>query len=191
MKLASRALLLFSFTLPFTLAHAAQPAASEPAAQRSVASSMNEDLGFIEQEVLGVAKVMPADRYNFSPAELGIQAADFGGVRSFAAEAKHIAMLNYIFFSGIGGPKPDVDPASIDKLTTKEDIVAALGKSFEYAHRCVATLTPENMAQPAPGPGNPTRISLAAFAMMHSADHYGQMVEYLRMNGYTPQGGKK
>jgi uncharacterized damage-inducible protein DinB len=31
-----------------------------------------------------------------------------------------------------------------------------------------------------------TRLHLATFAVAHAYDHYGQMVEYLRMNGIIP-----
>ena len=30
------------------------------------------------------------------------------------------------------------------------------------------------------------RLYLATFAVTHANDHYGQMVEYLRMNGIVP-----
>jgi len=38
--------------------------------------------------------------------------------------------------------------------------------------------------------GMQARVSLAAFAVAHGYDHYGQMVEYLRMNGIVPPGSK-
>jgi hypothetical protein len=31
-----------------------------------------------------------------------------------------------------------------------------------------------------------TRLALAMFSLEHASDHYGQMVEYLRMNGIVP-----
>jgi hypothetical protein len=31
-----------------------------------------------------------------------------------------------------------------------------------------------------------TRLFLATFAAAHCFDHYGQMIEYLRMNGIVP-----
>ena len=34
--------------------------------------------------------------------------------------------------------------------------------------------------------GKATRLHLATFAVEHAFDHYGQMVEYLRMNGIVP-----
>ena len=102
---------------------------------------------------------------------------------------KHIAIMNYVLFGPVSGIKPAIDPTSIAALATKDQIVAALHDSFVYAHAAMATVTLANETQPAPGPGKPTKISLAVFALAHSADHYGHLVEYLRMNGFTPGGG--
>jgi uncharacterized damage-inducible protein DinB len=33
-----------------------------------------------------------------------------------------------------------------------------------------------------------TRMGLMLVALTHASNHYGQMVEYLRMNGHTPPG---
>jgi len=35
-----------------------------------------------------------------------------------------------------------------------------------------------------------SRLRLAGFAVEHAFDHYGQIVEYLRMNGITPPASK-
>jgi len=37
-----------------------------------------------------------------------------------------------------------------------------------------------------PGKSKSTRLRLAFFGVEHAYDHYGQMVEYLRMNGIVP-----
>ena len=43
----------------------------------------------------------------------------------------------------------------------------------------------------APVDGTDTRASIAAFALAHTNDHYGQMVVYLRMNGIVPPASRK
>jgi hypothetical protein len=70
-------------------------------------------------------------------------------------------------------------------LKTKAEILAFLKESFALGHRAAATLTVENMLQPPPG-SKLTRLHLATFGVEHAFDHYGQMVEYLRMNGIVP-----
>jgi uncharacterized damage-inducible protein DinB len=69
--------------------------------------------------------------------------------------------------------------------------VAALEKSFVFAHKAIATITAENaFLAIKPVDGQNTRATLAAFGVAHGFDHYGQMVEYLRMNGMVPPGSK-
>jgi hypothetical protein len=80
--------------------------------------------------------------------------------------------------SSLGGNGPE-------NLTTKAEIVKFLRDSFALGHRAAATLTAENMLQP-PGKSKSIRLRLAVFAVEHANDHYGQMVEYLRMNGIVP-----
>ena len=76
-------------------------------------------------------------------------------------------------------------------IKTKDEAVAALAASFAFAHKAIATITPENAFVPVkPIDGQGTRATLAAFGVAHGYDHYGQLVEYLRMNGVVPPGSK-
>ena len=151
-------------------------------------------LSMFESELMGVVKAMPADKFTFAPGPSNFASGStetFGGVRTFAEEATHLAQANYFFFASFGGPKPAVDVRSIGNLKSKDEIVAALGASFAYAHGAVATITPANAYQGIQGvDGMHTRATVASFAVAHGFDHYGQMVEYLRMNGVVPPGSK-
>ena len=143
-----------------------------------------------EGEFMGVAKAMPADKYDFTPASLKIPGAKYEGVRTFAAEVKHVAQANFFFYGAVSGMKPDMDVKAIGALKTKDEIVNALAASFAFGHKAMATLTPETEADPVDIDGLKTKGTLAAFAVAHGYDHYGQMVEYLRMSGVTPPGSK-
>jgi uncharacterized damage-inducible protein DinB len=147
-------------------------------------------LNLFEHEAMGVVKTMPADKFSFAPNHAifaPTQGEKFEGVRTFVQQVTHVAQANYYFFSTISGTKPDVDVKAIDKITTKEEAVAALAASFAFGHKAVATITPENAFTVIKGAdGMDTRATLATFAVAHGYDHYGQMVEYLRMNGLTP-----
>ena len=70
-------------------------------------------------------------------------------------------------------------------MKTKADILHFLKDSFALGHKAAATLTVENMLQ-AMGQGKSLRLHRAEFGIAHASDHYGQMVEYLRMNGIVP-----
>ena len=103
----------------------------------------------------------------------------------------HLAQANYFFF-GWSGIKPDRDLKAIGSITTKDEAVAALEASFVYAHKAIATITTENaFVAIKPVDGFSTRTTIAAFAAAHGNDHYGQMVEYLRMNGIVPPASAK
>jgi hypothetical protein len=158
--------------------------AAAPATQ-TPADSLNALMGLLQQEVVGAAEAMPADKFDFAPpATMG----EFKGVRTFGAQVKHLAEANYEFFQGWTVPGATaVDSKTIEALTTKDDIVKALKDSYTYAHAAIGTITPDNaflvMGKP---PRAATRVFLASFCIAHSMDHYGQMVEYLRMNGIIP-----
>ena len=152
-------------------------------------------LNIYEEEIVGAAKAMPADKYSFAPSQAIFapsQKVDFASpknVNTFGQTVAHIAQANYSFFSSLGGAKPDVDMKAMGGLTSKEDAVKALEGSFAYAHKQLATLTAADAF--ASVRGDMTKTSVAAFAIAHMCDHYGQMVEYLRMNGIVPPASAK
>ncbi len=155
------------------------------------AGAYDSQVSIIEFEMMGAAKAMPADKFDFAPSQAifaPAQKTEFATVRTFAQEATHVAQANYFFYGAVSGLKPDVDMDGLTKLTKKDDVVAALAASFAFAHKAIATLTPGNAFEVVKMqiPGVWTRGTLAGFGVSHAFDHYGQMVEYLRMNGIVP-----
>jgi hypothetical protein len=153
-----------------------------------VASVLDGEVSRIEKQVLDVADAMPEDKYNFSPESLNIPGDDYKGVRTFALQVKHVAASNYFIWSTITGDKlPDnlKDGNGPADLKTKADIIKFLKDSFAQGHKAAATLTVDNMLQPV-GQSKSPRLHRAEFGVAHAFDHYGQMVEYLRMNGIVP-----
>jgi len=139
-----------------------------------------------EEDVVALAEAMPADKYNFAPTN-----GKFTGVRTFGQQITHIAEAQYFFFSAFGGAKPSFDPKSLEKLTGKDEIIKALKDSFAYAQQAVASMTPENAFEEVKEvDGTNTRATITAFSLAHTNDHYGQMIEYVRMNGIVPPGSK-
>jgi uncharacterized damage-inducible protein DinB len=160
------------------------------------AAAFDSQLSAVEGETMSAVKAMPADKFDFAPSQAIFvpgQKTEFATVRTFAQQATHVAEANYFFYNIVSGLQPDVDPRGILKLTKKEDVVAALAGSFAYAHKAIATLTAANAFEviKSPEPGFQTRATLASFGISHCWDHYGQMVEYLRMNGIVPPASAK
>ena len=155
----------------------------------SVASVLNGHYSIIEQEVVSAAEAMPEDKYGFAPTN-----GEFKGVRTFAEEVKHIGYANHLFFGPLMGET--IDAKSIEQnangpaeLKTKAEIVQYLKDSFALGHKAIATITPENQVTLLAKPVLPflsTRLGIATLGAWHPMDHYGQMVEYLRMNGIIP-----
>jgi uncharacterized damage-inducible protein DinB len=180
---------LLSLYTPFAIAQMSGSAQSPAIGSMATpAAAFDSQVSVIEAEMMSAVKAMPADKFNFAPSAaifVPAQKTEFATVRTFAQQAIHVAEANYFFYSTISGLKPDADVKGFEKLTTKDDIVAALAGSFAFGHKAVATLTPANSFEvvKSPEPGFQTRATLASFAVSHGFDHYGQMVEYLRMNG--------
>ena len=182
--------------LLFTTAGLAQSttsakATSAPASQEpppTVASVIDREISNAEKQIVEVAEAMPEDKYNFSPESLRIPDSDFKGVRTFAVQVKHVGASNYFIWSHLTGDKLPSglnDGNGPENLKSKADIIKFLEDSFALGHKAAATLTIENMLQTAEG-SKSTRLHLATFGVAHAFDHYGQMVEYLRMNGIVP-----
>jgi DinB superfamily len=169
----------------------ASSSSSQPLAQSapSIASAVDRDISAIEKQIVDAADAMPQDKFNFTPEALNIPGSNYKGVRPFAVQVKHVAASNWFIWSPLTGEKlPEGlndDGNGPANLKSKPEIIQFLKDSFALGHRAAATLTTENMLQ-APGNSKSTRLRLAEFGVAHAYDHYGQMVEYLRMNGIVP-----
>jgi len=142
----------------------------------------------VESEVVSLAEAMPANLYNFAPTQ-----GEFKGVRTFSQQMTHIATVNYEVSAAALGEKSPFEagkdengPASIQG---KEAVVKYLKDSFAYARKAAGALTSSNMLELIPSPfgsQKTTRINMIATIASHTFDHYGQAVEYARMNKIVP-----
>lgn len=157
-----------------------------PATAKTPGDALNASLGIVEHDVVPAADAMPEDKYDFAPST-----GEFKDVRTFAQQVKHIAATNYVFGAVVLGEKP---PAEIggengpDSMKSKADITKFLNDSFAYLHKALASLSEKNQLEQVDSPFGmkASRLTFASFAIAHPLDHYGQMVEYLRMNGIIP-----
>jgi len=140
-----------------------------------------------EKLLVGVANEMPADKYDFVPT-----GGEFRGVRSFGKQLKHAAAVQYLVANSLLGEPVNADMSEErgpDAIRSKADVVAYLQGSFDALHRAAATVDERNAFAPIAGvfgSAPATRAGLIAGALAHSSNHYGQVVEYLRMNGVIP-----
>lgn len=183
------ALVLLVGPLAGTLVQA-QQAPPAPAQPLSLTSVLNAHLGVCEFEVVATAQAMPEDKYAFAPTD-----GNFNGVRTFAQQVKHLGTVNNRLAEAIMGQAPPTAPDEgitsngPDSVRTKDQIMQYLKDSFAHMHKAIGTIDADNGLTPlkdSPAPFLRTRASLAMFTCTHAMDHYGQMVEYMRMNGLTP-----
>lgn len=157
-----------------------------PPAAKTPGDALNASLAVVEHDFVPAADAMPADKYDFAPSN-----GEFKGVRTFAQEVKHVASANYIFGSTVLGEKPPLQLGGEngpETVKTKAEIMKYLNDSFTYLHKALASLTDKNELDQMDSPFGmkAARLTFASFSVAHSLDHYGQMVEYLRMNGIIP-----
>ena len=143
----------------------------------------------LQNHVVSAADAMPADKYGFAPTD-----GEFKDVRTFDQQVKHLAATNHILAAAALGEAPPTDAGDEtgpETVRTKAEILDYLNSSFAHLSKAVDAIGDSSIAV-RPSPISPlsattvTRLSLIVEALVHAFDHYGQMVEYLRMNGVVP-----
>ena len=185
--LTARYLLALAASL-LSLATLAAPArAQQQEIPKTTAESIGGILSYSEDQFLSVAEAMPAEKYSYIPNAPG---GKFDGVRSFAEQVKHVACANFAFFNEIEGKTP---PADCEKggpapAKSKAELLQYLRDSFAYGNKVLATINAQNAMDRVQGRyGGPnTKLGMAVIAVWHVADHYGQIVYYLRLNHIVP-----
>jgi uncharacterized damage-inducible protein DinB len=143
----------------------------------------------VQDQIVSAAEAMPATKYDFIPTE-----GEFKGVRTFARQVRHLSATNHILASAALGEEPPADAGDEngpETARTKAEILDYLNSSFAHLGKAIDAIGEPNATVKAspisPLPASKTtRLALTVEALIHAFDHYGQMVEYLRMNGVVP-----
>ena len=143
----------------------------------------------VEKEIISTVDAMPADKFGFAPTD-----GEFKGVRTFGQIVKHFSATNHILAAAALGEEPPADAGDElgpESVRTKAEILTYLKGSFVHLDKAVEAIgqtnIPVNASPISPlKPGEVTRLALITETLLHAYDHYGQMVEYLRMNGVVP-----
>jgi len=143
----------------------------------------------VEKEIISTVDAMPADKFGFAPTD-----GEFKGVRTFGQMVKHLSATNHILAAAALGEEPPAeagDELGPESVRTKAEILTYLKASFVHLEKAVQAIGQANIpvnASPIPPlkHSEVTRLALITETLLHAYDHYGQMVEYLRMNGVVP-----
>jgi len=167
-----RRLVLF-LTLALPVPALAQKAPAADAAVAAVRSQWEAQAGYL----LRAAEQMPEADYSFKPVAT---------VRSFGQLIGHVAgSQNAMCAMALGEPERSED--EIEKsTTTKAALVAALRASSEYCRRAYAQTDAAATAEATVYGEKQTRIAALAMNAAHDAEHYGNVVTYLRIKGMVP-----
>lgn len=162
-----------------------------PANPPTVTTVLDRQISGVEREFVPLVEAMPDEKFEFSPTN-----GEFKGVRTFNEMARHVALTNHQVAAAILGEKPMIEAGQNDNgpvLKTKAEVVKMVKDSFAYLHKAVATINEKNQVELINGPwgGKATRLGLAVMIVGHTFDHYGQLVEYARMNGIIPPASRK
>jgi uncharacterized damage-inducible protein DinB len=133
--------------------------------------------GEMKSVLLHAAEKMPEGSYGWKPT---------AAIRGFGQVVGHLADANYLFCSiALGEKNPNL---RIEQTrSSKADLVAALKGAFAYCDRAYDGMTDVSAAQVIKLFGTDTpRLGVLTANNMHSAEHYGNMVVYLRLKGIAP-----
>ena len=143
----------------------------------------------VQKDLLSAADAMPATKYSFVPT-----VGEFKDVRTFAEQLKHLGATNHILAAAALGENPPIDAGDEigpSSLHTKSEIINYVKDSFLHLEKAIHAIDDPNPVvysspiSPLRG-ADATRSGLIVEALIHSFDHYGQIVIYLRMNDVIP-----
>jgi DinB superfamily len=171
-----------------------EPTAAEISAKETPGTALVRNFEYEEYEMRSAAEAMPEAKWDYRPAPgmFKNEKPEFGPaeVRTFREQVKHVACANFGFAAELDGktPPPGCDKGGPSPANSRTELLTYLRDSFAALKKSLAGVTTKNMFDPIEGPyaGPNTRLGLGIVSVWHVADHYGQVVIYLRENGIVP-----
>ncbi len=152
--------------------------ASDTTLQNNPLSAFNKGVyGGVKNILLRSAEKMPEENYSFKPTD---------AVRSFGQILGHVADAQYMFCSIALGEK---NPAlKIEQTkTSKADLIAALKDAFAYCDKAYDGMTDVSATQMVTLFGGDTpKLGVLTVNNVHTIEHYGNLVTYLRIKNIVP-----
>jgi uncharacterized damage-inducible protein DinB len=156
----------------------AQKAVEKPTNQENPLSTYNKVVYTgVQGILLRSAEKMPEESYSFRPTD---------AVRSYGQIVGHVADAQYLFCSLVLGEK-NPSPKIEQTKTSKADLIAALKVAFAYCDKAYEGMTDASAIQMVTFFGGDTpRLSVLGVNNMHTMEHYGNLVTYMRMKNIVP-----
>ena len=133
--------------------------------------------GYLKDVLLRSAEKMPEENYAFKPTDT---------VRSFGQILGHVADSQYYFCSRVLGEK-NPDPKIEQTKTSKADLIGALKDAFTYCDKAYGGMTDTSATEMVKVFGEDTpKVDVLTINNMHTVEHYGNLVTYMRMKNIVP-----
>lgn len=164
-------------------------AQKRPPQPKTIPDSINFIWKDVERDFTSLAEAMPEGKWSFKPTQ-----GEFKDARTFGEQVKHVACGNEAWAKQMSGEKTPArcDLGGPNPAKTKTEILAYLRDSFAMTDKVIADTSADNLLHPNPGQyWGPNRLSALTAMVWHISDHYGQLVEYLRMNGIVPPASRR
>jgi hypothetical protein len=165
---------------------AREKARLETFANRPLGAIVQRSFNVFSNYLVMAAEMMPESGYAFRPTP---------DLRTFGQQINHATGAHYSFCNQAGTPpgvQKQAAPA-LASITAKPAIVAALRASIAYCNGVLAAASEEWLSGSAAGLGGSSsgliqgmRAHAFIYNAVHSAEDYGTITTYLRMQGVVP-----
>jgi hypothetical protein len=175
-----------SLAATFDESAAREKARLETFANRPLGAIIQRSFNIFTNYLVMAAEMMPESSYAFRPTP---------DLRTFGQQINHATGAHYSFCNQAGLP-PGIQKQAAPNLTavtSKPAIVAALKASIAYCDRVLAAASEAWLMEIAPGLGGSSsgqirgmRAHAFIYNAVHSAEDYGTITTYMRMQGVVP-----
>ena len=148
-------------------------AQSAPGAVATSSSVWSSTIGYIIKS----AEQVPEEMYSYKPTP---------DVRSFGQLIGHVAGAQYLYCAAVLGDKAGGEGDIEKSKTSKADLVAAIKASTEYCKKAYKVTNAAAQRMTKVFGENHTKLYALMSNASHDAEHYGNIVTYLRMNKMVP-----
>jgi uncharacterized damage-inducible protein DinB len=172
----------FAILLPFMLATPAaaqqQAASANPGANTAVAVNAAKGMWqAMTNYITAAAEQMPEADYAFRPAQ---------DVRTFGQLIGHVAGAQAMICAAALGEKAAGEDDIEKSATTKAALLDALKTTTQYCERAYAQSDAAGAGATTLFGRPNTRIGALVMNGVHNAEHYGNLVTYMRIKGMVP-----
>lgn len=170
-------ILLICFAVAVTVGFSQEKPATTTAPSNPYSAENKEIYKGVKDIILRSAEKMPEENYSFKPTE---------AVRSYGQILGHVADAQYLFCSNVLGEKSP-GPGVEKNKTTKADLIAALKEAFAYCDKAYDAMTDANGTEMVKFfGGDVPKLSLLGINNMHTVEHYGNLITYMRIKNIVP-----